>query len=222
MMRSVAGHPLLAFMAGAALNSRLDRVILSTEDAEIAEVGKSVGLDVPFTRPAELASDFVPNDRVLCHALDTLAERGERFDFVVLLQPTAPFTTPADVDNCLDVLSRTGANCCFTATTVTQQPHWMFTATVEGELDLLIPGQLSGDRQHTQKLPSYVRPSGAVWAVPVKSLQATGRIYNTPMRAVMVEHERAVDIDNEFDFVMAEAVAKHYGFAPLAAAAINR
>ena len=70
MLRPLAGHPLVAYMARAALASGLDRVILSTDDDEIAAAAKSYGLEAPFRRPAELATDFATNDRVLLHALD--------------------------------------------------------------------------------------------------------------------------------------------------------
>lgn len=212
MLRPLAGHPLAAYMIRAALASGLDRVILSTDDDEIAAVGKAYGIEVPFRRPAELATDFATNDRVVLHALDWLeANDRNSYAVAVLLQPTAPFTTPRDIDACVDTLSRTDANSCFTAAPVSEQPHWMFVPRDSGEVELLMPGELSGDRQHTQKLPRYLHPSGAVWAVRAKALRATGRVYCAPMRVAEVAPERAIDIDTELDFVMAEAAARHFG-----------
>lgn len=217
MLRTLAGHPLLAFMARAALASRLDRVVLSTDDDEIAETAARYGLEAPFRRPAALAEDFVTNDKVLLHALDWIeAHTGRAPEVVTLLQPTAPFTASADIDACLSVLERTDANLCFTATAVTEQPHWMFVPQESGELTLLMDGHLSGDRQHTQKLPRYLHPSGAVWAVRTAALRETGRIYVAPMRAVEIPAERAVDIDTEFDLLFAEAIANRFGFSPAA------
>ena len=214
MLRLLAGHPLAAYMIRAALASGLDRVILSTDDDEIAAAGKAYGIDVPFRRPAELATDFAANDRVVLHALDWL-EANERnsYTVAVLLQPTAPFTTPRDIDACVDTLNRTDANCCFTAAPVSEQPHWMFVPGDSGEVELLMPGQLSGDRQHAQKLPRYLHPSGAVWAVRAKALREAGRVYCAPMRVAEVAPERAIDIDTELDFVVAEAAAQHFGLA---------
>ena len=213
MLRTLSGHPLLAYMARAALASRLDRVILSTDDDEIAAVGRACGVEVPFQRPAELATDFVTNDRVVLHALDWMVNtEGCNYDVVALLQPTAPFTLPQDIDVCLATLASTDANCCFTASVVSEQPHWMFAPRGDGEVDPLMPGPLAGDRQHTQKLPRYLHPSGAVWTVRVQSLRDTGRIYCAPMRVAEIEPERAIDIDTELDLVVAEAVACHRGF----------
>ena len=212
MLSKLAGAPLISYMGRAAAKSRLDRTVLSTDDSEIAQLGLDCGIDVPFRRPAELATDFVTNDRVLMHAIDWIEQNERRrYDVVVLLQPTAPFTTAGDIDGCLEALRTTSANCCFAATSVTEQPHWMFVPQDNGEVDLMIPGLLSGDRQHTQKLPRYVLPAGGVWAVRITALREHGRIYSAPLRTVVVEPHRAVDIDTEFDLVVAEAVAKHYG-----------
>jgi CMP-N-acetylneuraminic acid synthetase len=201
-------------MARAALASGLDRVVLSTDDDEIAAAGKAYGIEAPFRRPAELATDFATNDRVVVHALDWIEANERRVhDVAVLLQPTAPFTTPADIDSCVGTLSTTNANCCFTATRVSEQPHWMFVPQDSGEVELLMPGHLSGDRQHTQKLPRYLHPSGGVWAVRAKALRETGRVYCAPMRAAEVAAERAIDIDTELDLVVAEAVAGQFGLA---------
>jgi CMP-N-acetylneuraminic acid synthetase len=217
MLRDLAGHPVLAYMVRAALASGLDRVVLSTDDDEIAAAGIRYGIEAPFRRPAELATDFVPNDRVLLHALDWVEahERGA-FDIAVLLQPTAPFTTARDIDACVGTLERTDANACFTAAPVSEQPHWMFVPRASGEVDLLMPGHLSGDRQHAQKLPRYLHPSGAVWAVRARALRETGRVYCAPMRVAEVPAERAVDIDTELDLLTAEAVARHFKLGLLA------
>lgn len=214
MLRPLAGHPLLAYMARAALASGLDRVILSTDDDEIAAAGTAYGVEAPFRRPAELATDFATNDRVVLHALDWVEANERRaYDVAVLLQPTAPFTEARDIDACIETLTRTNANCCFTAAPVSEQPHWMFVPRGNGEVELLMPGHLSGDRQHAQKLPRYLHPSGAVWAVRAEALRETGHIYCAPMRVADVPPERAIDIDTELDLVVAEAVARRFGLA---------
>ncbi|MGH9901714.1 MAG: cytidylyltransferase domain-containing protein, partial [Pyrinomonadaceae bacterium] len=87
-IRALCGKPLLQYTAEAALSARsLARVILSTEDAEIADVGRRCGLEVPFVRPAELAEDTTPMLPVVQHALAQMEKDGESFDAVCLLQP---------------------------------------------------------------------------------------------------------------------------------------
>src|SRR5690349_6418538 len=101
-LQPLAGKPLLQWTAEAALASRyVDRVILSTEDDEIAAVGARIGLDVPFRRPDELATDTAHVIDVVSHALDNVTET---YDLLLLLEPTSPLRTADDIDACLEVL----------------------------------------------------------------------------------------------------------------------
>src|ERR1043166_8417625 len=101
-IRLLAGKPLLQYTAEAALAAKqLERVILSTEDEEIAQVGKICGLEVPFLRPPELARDDTPTLPVLQHAVNALEKTGARFDAICLLQPTAPLRQSNDIDACM-------------------------------------------------------------------------------------------------------------------------
>jgi len=215
VIRPLLGAPLLAWTGRAATASRLDRVIVSTEDEEIAAVARAWSLDVPFLRPATLAEDYVGPDQVLLHALETLErEYGDTFDVAALIQPTAPFITAPHIDSCLARLEDSDARCCFLARRASEPPQWMFRETERGDVELMMDGELAGARQHTQLVEPAILPAGAVWVVRRASLQQEQRIYMAPMRAVVVPRERAVDIDEEYDFIVAEAIARHHGFAP--------
>lgn len=215
VIRPLLGVPLLAWAGRAATVSRLDRVIVSTEDEEIAAVARAWSLDIPFLRPETLAEDYVGPDQVLLHALETLErEYGDTFDLVALIQPTAPFITAAHINSCLARLEESDARCCFLARRVSEPPQWMFRETERGDVELMMAGDLSGARQHTQLVEPAILPAGAVWVVRRSLLQQERRIYMAPMSAVVVPRERAVDIDEEYDFVVAEAMARHHGFAP--------
>lgn len=219
VLRPIAGFPMLAYAAGAALASRLDRVVLSTDDEEVAELGRSLGLDVPFLRPTALAADDTRSDHVLLHALDALAATGEPdYDAVALVQPSTPFLAPDDIDRCLDLLGATDAACVFTARRSEKPPEWMFREAANGEAELVLGGELVGPRQRVQGVrPSYL-PSGAAWIVHAPVLRATGNIYTPPLRFVVMDPDRAIDIDEPLDLVIAEAVANARGFRPLSRA----
>src|SRR4051812_23979810 len=95
-------RPLLWYTAKAAMEAKsLSRLILSTEDEEIADIGRKSGLDVPFMRPPELAMDGTPTLPVIEHTLMELQNRGETFDAVCLLQPNNPFRRAEDIDACV-------------------------------------------------------------------------------------------------------------------------
>ena len=107
----IAGRPLLAYTAQAALASRaLTRTVLSTDDEAIAEAGRACGLDVPFMRPPELARDDTPTIPVLQDVVRSLEAQGERYDAILTLQPTNPLRLPSDIDGAAGLLERTGAD----------------------------------------------------------------------------------------------------------------
>ena len=118
----LAGRPLLAYTADAARGSRrLSRVVISTEDEEIAGIARQLGVDVPFLRPAHLAADETPMLDVLTDLVASL-ERTERYrpDVLVLLQPTSPFRRAGHIDAAIDLLTSTGAD---SVVTVVPVPH---------------------------------------------------------------------------------------------------
>jgi len=105
------GKPLLAYTAQAALAAqRLTRTVLSTDDEEIAEVGRAWGLEVPFLRPRELARDDTPTIPVLQDVVRKLEASGEHYDAILTLQPTTPLRRPEDIDGAITLLEQTGAD----------------------------------------------------------------------------------------------------------------
>jgi N-acylneuraminate cytidylyltransferase/CMP-N,N'-diacetyllegionaminic acid synthase len=216
-LRSLLGLPLVAWSVRAALASRLDRVVVTTEDEEIAKVARQYGADVPFMRPMELAADYARSDDILMHALDA-SERddGRHYDVVVYIQPTTPFVEAKDIEAAIDVVAQGQAACCFTAREANEPPWWMFTQDEANRAQLFIQGSIEGDREHSQKLKKAYFPTGAVWALDTKAFRAQHRIYCEPLRMVMMDSERSIDIDDETDWVIAEALGRHRGFAPTA------
>lgn len=104
-IRPLQGKPLLAWPIEAARASRyVDRVMISTEDSEFAELAMAAGADAPFLRPAELAGDSAPSIAFILHALDALEAAGDRYDYLVLLEPTSPLTEAEDIDAALETL----------------------------------------------------------------------------------------------------------------------
>jgi CMP-N,N'-diacetyllegionaminic acid synthase len=214
-LKPLLGTPLVGWSIRAALASKLDRVVVTTEDTEIADTARAYGADVPFMRPAELAADYARSDDILLHALNaTEQDDGNLYDVVVYIQPTTPFMRPTDINAAIDVIDRGEAACCFTAREVTEPPWWMFTEDANGEARLLIPGSIEGAREHSQKLNKVYFPSGAVWALDCKSFRSQHRIYCEPLRMVMMNYEHSIDIDDATDWLIAEALGNHLGIRP--------
>jgi CMP-N,N'-diacetyllegionaminic acid synthase len=142
---------------------RLARVILSTEDKEIAEIGRRCGLAVPFMRPAELARDDTPSLPVLQHAVQTLEGTGERYDAICLLQPTNPLRQSSDIDACIQLLDETGADSVVTVLPVPHQynPHWVYFRDDHGFLRLSTGEDAPVSRR--QSLPPAFHREGSVY-----------------------------------------------------------
>lgn len=110
-LRELAGLSLVGFKARAARKtSSCTRLVMSTDDPEIAEEARRHGADVPFMRPAELASDTAKSSDVIAHAMHWLEERGERYDAIMLLEPSSPFTRPQDFDGAVSMMRDTNAD----------------------------------------------------------------------------------------------------------------
>jgi CMP-N,N'-diacetyllegionaminic acid synthase len=222
VLRQLGGHPLIAWMVRAALNSRLDRVILSTDDDEIAGVAESYGADVPFRRSEELVRDDTRNDAVLLDALDRMETiDGRQYNEVVLLQSTAPYTQPDQIDACIKSLVKGDVNCVFTTRAVREPPSWMFRECQDGTLERLLGGELIGAQQLTQSHDKVYLPAGSVWAVRADALRKHNAVYLPPLKMIQVPHECAVDLDEEFDFLIADAVAKQFCFKLLSLPGMN-
>ncbi len=213
----LAGTPLVAWTCRAALASHIDRVILSTEDSEIAEIGLEAGIDVPFARPAELAQDFARDVDIVLHAVDAAqAHYREEYDVVVMIQATTPFVRPEHFNAALDRLQDGDCACVFTARKAEDHPRWTWRVLENGHAEPYLGTALTADEQHGQNLPPAYYPSGAAWAVRISEMRKQDAVYCTPLGLVEMPWHFAVDIDDERDWAIAETVARQFEIGPVA------
>lgn len=194
-IRKAGGKPLIAWSIEAARGAAcVDRLVLSSDDEHIIEVARAHGCEVPFVRPAELATDAASSMDVVRHALDQLTG----FDVVVLLQPTSPLRTAADIDSACELLSRTGAPACVAVCPVDQSPYWMYTTDAGGRLHPLL------DTPHRtaqrQRQPEVFIPNGALYVASIPWLKVSGSFMTTETVAYCMPRERSLDIDTAEDF----------------------
>ena len=139
-LRTVGGKPLIAWTVSAAHRAKtLDRVILSTDDAEIAEVARAYDCDVPFMRPAELATDDAAMLDVVRHAIRSLEET---YDYVVLLQPTSPLRTAGDIDAAVELCHGDQAATCVSVCEPEKSPFWNYYRCDGATLSPVLPEPL--------------------------------------------------------------------------------
>lgn len=206
--RLLGGRPLLAYSAEAACASaRLDAVVLTTDDPELAELGRSCGLAVPFLRPAELARDETPMVPVVQHALGWLEGQGERFDAVCLLQPTVPFREPGEIDRCVESLESSGADTVITVAPVPSayNPHWVFVREEAGYLRLSTGEPRPIARR--QDLPRAWHRDGSVYVTRRDIVMRDGSLLGPRLVGVEIARETHINIDSPDDWSAAEAIA---------------
>jgi CMP-N-acetylneuraminic acid synthetase len=208
----LAGKLLLAYTCEAALQSRrLDRVILNTDDPEIAQVGRDCGVDIPFLRPDDLAADDTPILPVIQHTLAWLDEH-ENFhvDVVVLLQPTSPLRQAEHIDAAVEKLTSTDAD---TVVSVVPVPH-QFTPTSlmkldsQGNLRPLQEGPMILRRQDKPRL--YARNGPAVLAIRREVIQQR-KLYGDRVLPLEMSRAESIDIDDATDLALAEFWLQHKG-----------
>jgi CMP-N-acetylneuraminic acid synthetase/SAM-dependent methyltransferase len=193
-----AGRPLLAYTADAArAATRLTRVIVSTDDAAIADAARSVGLDVPFMRPASLAADDTPMLPVLQHAVQVMRECGFAADIVVLLQPTSPLRRAEHIDAAVDLLERSGADSVVSVVEVPHQFNPVSVLRLDGDrLKPFVDGPLVTRRQDKPRV--VARNGPAVLAVRTSVLE-DGSLYGDDCRALPMSRDESLDIDSPRD-----------------------
>ncbi len=197
-LADLGGRPVLAWTAAAALASQLlDRVVLSTDDEEIAALGRQVGLDVPFSRPPELAGDDVPSADVVRHAVNAL---GEVWDYVVLLQPTSPLRVAGDIDAAIRLCHERSAPACVSVSPVRQHPDWMFRVAPDCTLEPLLNGGTRADRR--QDLRAVFALNGAVYVASGERLRRDDPFDVAGSVAYVMPPERSVDLDTQQDLFL--------------------
>ena len=204
-IKPLAGQPLLAYTAEAALAARqLARVVLSTDDEEIAAVGRACGLDAPFLRPAELAQDTTPTLPVVKHALRWLMDAGEAFDAVCLLQPTNPLRSAADIDGCISLFIEQAADTVFSMLAVPAEhnPHWVYFKTADGSLRLSTGESAPIPRR--QLLPAAYHREGSVYVTRTSVVLEQNSLYGARVVGYEMDAARSVNIDTPDDWEQAE------------------
>lgn len=203
-IRQLAGKPLLAHTAIAAKKSTyLSRILLTTDDAEIARVGKQAGLEVPFIRPAELALDSTPMIDVVLHVLQWVRERGERYDAICLLQPTSPLRSGETIDRCIRSLWHRGVDTVVSVRPVPHEynPYWVFVETGEGLLERSVRDREISCRQ---QLPNAYRCDGGVYVVRTPVIIENHALYGQTTLGVPSPESEAFDLDTEEQWIALE------------------
>ena len=199
-LRMLAGKPLIAWTIEEAKKSKyIDRLMLSSEDAEIISVARQWGCEAPFVRPQELATDETPGVEPILHAIDALSEK---YDYVVMLQPTSPLRIAEDIDGCVEMCLGHKAPACVSVTEPSKSPYWMYRLDAG---DRLIPNlDLGFADVRRQDLPRVYALNGAVYVAETDWLIAHRTFLTQETVAFVMPRERLWDVDTELDLKFCE------------------
>ena len=199
----LCGKPLIAWSIEAALKSKyISKVIVSSDDEEILNIAKEYKADF-IKRPDELASDTATTFDALNHTLENV----EKYDYVVLLQPTSPLRTEKHIDEAIELLKEKNADAIISVCEVEHSPLWSNTLDENLDMSNFLRDEVLNKR--SQDLPKYYRLNGAIYICKTdKLLENKGFFLKENIYAYKMNKKHSVDIDEEIDFIIAREIKR--------------
>lgn len=208
-LRPLAGKPLIAWTIEVALASRgLRRVIVSTDDEEIAKISQQLGAEVPFLRPRELAQDDSDHIAVVEHSIQWLDEHEKTSpEFIMLLQPTSPLRTVEDIETSIKIAQMNDAIAVVSVCEIKSHPYLSKRILDDGRLIDFIP--FNGKDFRRQVIPTVYAPNGAIYLNHCQPLFRERTFMPKGTYAYVMPPERSLDIDSRWDFHLVELILRN-------------
>jgi N-acylneuraminate cytidylyltransferase/CMP-N,N'-diacetyllegionaminic acid synthase len=206
-LRLLSGKPLIAHTIIESINSGLfDHVIVSTDSPEIAKIAKNYGAEVPFMRPKRLAGDLTTFDDVLIHAIIKLKTLGYIFDTVVSRDCTVPFIDKHDLNGAIKLFKQKHPDSVFSVCKAHPNPYFgMFELNSKG---YMFPSKIASRPITRRQDAPIVYATNGLFIHDVKKLLKTKKMFTTKMLPYEVTLEHGLMIDHEFEFKLADLLAK--------------
>lgn len=201
----ICGYPLIAYSIMASSGSKyIDSTVVSTDSVKIAKIAKAYEASVPFMRPAALASDYAKTIEVVLHAIDMLELKGERFDVLILLQPTQPLRTSDDIDAAIECFFERGECSLVSVSLAEDHPLLLRTVDAKGNARPLLNENSTCRRQD---MKDYYKVNGCIYINRISELSGETS-FNDNQAAFVMKPEHSVDIDEMKDICLAEFFLK--------------
>lgn len=196
------GKPMIAWSIEAALNSKFfDKVIVSTDNNEIAEVAKMYGAEVPFIRPSELADGFTGTIPVTKHAIEYLESQGETYDDILCMYATAPFVQPKIITEAYEQFKNSQADYCFTATNYAAPIQRAFKLTENKRAKMFNPEQFN---TRSQDLEEAYHDAGQFYWGKSNAFKQLKPVLSEVASPYILPRYLVQDIDTPDDWILAE------------------
>jgi len=207
-IRILAGKPLIYYSIRSAKNSKINRIIVSTDDTKISKIAKSAGADVPFMRPKKFSKDSSSTLDVVNHAIDTLLKKENYHpDIITILQPTSPLRTSKMITNSINLLKKSKCTSVISVSKIKTHPYTAFWM----EKNYLKPFKSNFTKfNRRQTFPSLYYPTGSIYTFWYDTLRQNNSIYGTRIKPMISKDEIEIDIDTPFDLFMSEMILLHW------------
>ncbi len=196
------GKPLIAWTIEASLKSKyIDEVIVTSDDDVILDISKQYGANI-IKRPLDLASDTASSFDAIKHAINL---HNNKFDYIVLLQPTSPLRDAQHIDEAIDLLKEKNADAVISVCEMEHSPLWSNTLPNDNNMEKFLRDDVKNKR--AQDLESYYRLNGAIYiCTKVRLLKENSFFISDNIFAYLMDIEKSIDIDNIFDFKLAKCL----------------
>lgn len=212
-IKNLMGKPLIAWSIESALDSKLDRVIVTTDDKEIASIAKQYGAEAPFIRPENLANNTIGIEPVVQHTLDWLNENENYVpDAVALMMPTTPLRPTKHINSAIELFIKKNPDSVVSVhkTIANDNPHWMLKINEQQKVVLFTNEPLSKITTRRQELPScYVR-NDIIYILNPKNLKENNpNLYGQHVELYIMDHFYNIDINTPEDWFICEQKLKY-------------
>lgn len=207
-IKLLCGKPLIAWtIETAKASTYIDSVIVSTDDIEIKEISEKFGAEVPFIRPDYLSHDTASSFDVIKHAIEFLNIDKSKH-LIVLLQPTSPLRTVAELNQALEFFLKKTADGVVSISETEHSPMWSNTLPNDGCMSNFIRPEVQGKR--SQDLPKFFRLNGSIYIYETLALLEQAKIFfDENVYGFETSLDTAVDIDTALDFLVAETILQY-------------
>lgn len=201
-IRTFVGKPLMVYTIEAAIKSnKFECVHVSTDNLKYANIARQNGADVPFLRSEKLSADEADTWDAVRYVISEYQRLGKEFDTVTVLQPTSPLRTAEDIITAYHIFEKKNAEFVVSVCKTEYSPLLCNVLPENGSLNNFIDLNIVGRRQQS---PQYYRINGAIYIQSVDLVMREGKLYGEKSYAYIMEKERSIDIDDNFDFTIAE------------------
>lgn len=205
-IKNLNDKPLIAYtIEEGKKSSCIDKLIVSTEDEEIADISRKFGAEVPFLRPAELSKDNTPGIDPILHAVNWFKDKDCNFDYIMCLQCTSPFRKYFQIDEAVEMLIEQDADSIVSVCESETTPYWM-KKIEDGKLKDFLDGNIFYTRR--QDTPKVYRLNGAIYLAKTKILMDIKNWYTENTLPYIMDEMSSIDIDNIMDFKFADLLMR--------------